>query len=82
MLVVNKIDDIESDNELIKKLTKSKTRKIFKLEKSKSKKLSKSQKLAKSEKKLSKSGNLPNFKAKKNEPSFLTSKAKIIFHHL
>ena len=44
--------------------------------------MSKSQKSAKSEKKSSKSGNLPNFDAKNNRPSFLTSKAKTAFNYL
>ena len=59
---------------------------------SKIRKLSKSLKLSKSEnskskksakpKKPSKSGNLPNFYAKKAGPSFLTPKAKTIFNYL
>ena len=48
----------------------------------KSRKLSKSQKLTKLRKKLSKSGNLPNFNAKKAGPSFLTSDAREAFNRL
>ena len=66
----------------------SKTRKSsesLKLSKSKNlkdEKLSKSQKLAKLKKKLSKSGNLPHFNAKENEPSFLTFNTKMAFNRL
>ena len=48
----------------------------------KSEKMSKSQNLAKSRKKLSKSGNLTNFDAIKAGPKFLTSNAKTAFNHL
>ena len=60
-----------SDKELIKKLGKSKGQI-----------LSKSQKSAKSGKNLSKSGNLPNFGAKKAGLSFLTPKARAAFNYL
>ena len=59
-----------------------KTRKMFKSEKPKSKKLSKSQKLTKLGKKLLKSRNSPNFNAKKDGLSFLTSKARTAFNCL
>ena len=72
VLATNEIDGIEGGDELIKKCGKL----------SKIGKLSKSQKLAKLRKKLSKSGNLPNFDAKENKPSFLTSDAKMAFNHL
>ena len=74
MLAANKVDDFKGGNR--SKRMKPKTGK------SESKKLSKSQKLAKSEKKLSKSGNLPNFDAKDHGPSFLTLKAKAAFNRL
>ena len=70
--MTNEVSDIKDDNKLIEKYKKLlKTRKLFK-----------SQKLAKLEKKLLKSRNLPNFNTKKNKPSFLTSKAKIVFNCL
>ena len=50
---------------------------------SKSRKLSKSEKSkGKKSKKLSKSGNLPNFDAKNSGPSFLTPKARSTFNCL
>ena len=55
---------------------------INKSKKLKSKKLFKSQNLVKSEKKLSKIENLPNFNIKKVESSFLTFDAKIAFNYL
>ena len=72
MLAANKIDGIESSDELIEKCGKS----------LKTRKLSKSQKLAKSKKKLSKSGNLPNFVAKKNKSSFLILDTRTTFNCL
>ena len=66
-----------------KKLEKlSKLRKLSKSRKSKSKKMSKSWNLAKSRKKLSKSGNLTNFNAIEAGPKFLTPDAKTIFNRL
>ena len=56
--------------------------KLFKSRKSKSEKMSKSQNLAKSGKKLPKSGNLINFNAIENKPKFLISNAKVAFNHL
>ena len=53
-----------------------------KSEKSKDQNLFKSQILAKLGKKLLKSGNSPNFDAKKNKPSFLTHKTKATFNCL
>ena len=50
--------------------------------KSKGQKMSKSQKLAKSGKNSLKSGNSPNFGAKKSGPSFLTPKARSAFNRL
>ena len=50
--------------------------------KSKSEKTSKSQNLAKSGKKLSKSGNLTNFDATKVGPKFLTPNTRIAFNYL
>ena len=46
------------------------------------KKLSKSQKSAKSRKKLLKSGNLPNFDTKKKGLNFLTLNIKMAFNYL
>ena len=63
--------DINDSKEIVKKSRKLQSKKLFK-----------SQKLAKSEKKLSKSGNFLNFDTKKNRSSFLTSKAKMTFNHL
>ena len=48
----------------------------------KNKKLSKFRKLAKSRKKLLKSGNSPNFGTTEAGPKFLTPNAKTIFNHL
>ena len=67
VFIINKLSGIKSNNKLIKKFVEPKTKKLFK-----------SQKLAKLKKKLLKSGNLPNFKAKKNRSSFLIFKAKSI----
>ena len=73
-----KVDGFSSDGvEHDKKSEKSKCQKF-----DKSQKLSKFQKSAKSGKKLSKSGNLSNFGAKKAGPSFLTPGAKETFNHL
>ena len=78
MLIANKINGIENNNELIEKC-----RKLLKIEEfSKSQKLFKSQKLAKLWKKLSKCENSLNFDAKKAEPSFLISGARKIFNYL
>ena len=60
VLATNKLGGIDKGNKLIEKYEKlSKTRKLSNLQKS-----------AKSEKKLSKSGNLSNFDAKDNGLSF------------
>ena len=59
-----------------------KSGKLSKLRKSKSKKMSKSQNLAKSKKKLLKNGNLTNFNATEAGPKFLTSNARTIFNCL
>ena len=66
ILIANEVDGIEDSNKLIKKYGK----------------LLKTGKLAKSWKKLSKSGNLFKFDVKKNEPSFLTLDAWIVFNCL
>ena len=66
VFAANKVSGIEGGNKSIEKCEKL----------SKTGKLSNSQKSAKSRKKLLKSGNLPNFSAKKNEPSFLTPNTK------
>ena len=50
--------------------------------KSKSEKTSKSQNLAKSGKKLLKSGNSTNFNATRAKPKFLTPNARTAFNHL
>ena len=52
VLIADKINDIKDGNKSIEKLVELKTRKTFKLGKSKSKKSFKSQKLAKSRKKV------------------------------
>ena len=72
MLAANEINDVESNDESIEKCGKL----------SKTRKLSKSQKSAKLRKKLSKSGNISNFNAKENEPSFLTPDARMAFNYL
>ena len=78
VLAINIIGGIEDSNELIKK-----SRKLLKIRKLlKGQKLSKSQKSAKLGKKLSKSGNLPKFDAKKNRLNFLTPKAKTTLDYL
>ena len=82
MLASNEVSDVEGSNKSIKKLIKSKTRKIFKLRKLKSKKLFKSQKLTKSRKNLLKNRNSSYFDIKKNGPSFLTPKARTAYNCL
>ena len=72
VLGANEVDGVESNDELIEKCEKL----------SKTGKLSKSQKLAKLRKKSSISGNLPNFDAKENKSSFLTSDARMTFNYL
>ena len=59
-----------------------KSGKLFKSGKPKSKKISKSRNLAKSGKKLSKSGNLTNFDITEDGPKFLTPNAKTAFNRL
>ena len=59
-----------------------KSRKLFKLRKLKSEKTSKSRNLAKSKKKLLKSGNSTNFDATEDGPKFLTLDARTAFNHL
>ena len=59
-----------------------KSGKLFKSRKSKSEKMSKSQNLAKSGKKLSKSENLTNFNATKTKPKFLIFNTRIAFNYL
>ena len=71
MLISNKVNDIKSGNKLIEKLIEPKIEK-----------LSKSWKSAKLEKKLSKNGDLPNFKAKKKGLSFLIFETKKSFNYL
>ena len=83
ILATNEFGSIESGDKLIRIYRKlSKTRKLLKSGNLKCKKLSKSQKLAKLGKKLSKSGNSPNFNIKKNRPSFLIPDTKMVFNHL
>ena len=72
ILAANKIGDVEGNDKLIEK-----SKKLLK-----SRKLSNDQKSAKSRKKLSKIGNLPNFNAKENGPSFSIPKAKTTFNCL
>ena len=72
MLITNKVSVIESDDKSIEKYRKLlKTGKLFK-----------SWKSAKSRKKLLKSGNLSNFKAKKNRPNFLSLNTRTTFNCL
>ena len=59
-----------------------KSRKLSKSGKSKSEKMSKSQNLAESGKKLSKSGNLTKFDATEDGPKFLTLDARTAFNCL
>ena len=77
VLTADKVGGIENNNKLIKKSGKS-----SKSGKSKSEKLFIFQKLAKSGKKLSKSGNLLKFDATEAGSSFLTSKARAAFNYL
>ena len=81
MLATNKIGGFKSSDKSIGKSIKSKIRKMFKLEKLKSKKLSKPQKLSKS-KKPSKSENSFKFTTRKIGTSFLTLKARTAFNYL
>ena len=72
-----------NDNEKIaKKSEKSKNQNLFKSRNLKSEILFKSLKLAKLEKKLSKSRNLSNFGIIKIEPKFLTLDTRIAFNCL
>ena len=83
MLTINEVDGIKDDNKLIEKYEKLlKTRKLFKSENLKGKKLSKFWKLAKLGKKLSKIENLFKFDDKKNNLNFLIFKARIPFNYL
>ena len=84
-----KVDDnkvnrfgISSSKKIAKKLEKSKSQNWSKLGNLKNKKSSKFQKLAKSEKKLFKSVNLPYFNTIEARQKFLTLDAKIIFNCL
>ena len=81
MLAADKIGGIKSGNEIIEKLVKSKTGKLSKSQKLSKLRKSKSEKLAKS-KKPSKYGNSPKFVAKKAGLSFLTSDTKTTFNYL
>ena len=72
ILAANEVGGVEDNDESIDKCEKL----------SKTRILSKSQKSALSEKKLSKSENLPNFDAKKNGSSFLISNVKTAFNYL
>ena len=72
MLATNEVNGVKSGNELMEKCKKL----------SKTRKLSKSQKSAKSKKVLSKSRNLSNFDAKKNESSFLTLNTRMVLNCL
>ena len=83
MLAVNEVGYVEDFEELIEKSGKlSKTRKFFKSGNSKGEKLSKFRKLTRLGKKLAKNGNSSNFNAKKDGPTFLTLKAKVVFNSL
>ena len=89
VIAADKVDGIESGDKLIKKYRKlskiwksSKFQKLSKSGKSKCKKTSKSQNLAKSRKKSSKSGNLTNSNATEDRPKFLTPNTKTAFNRL
>ena len=71
MFIAIGINNVEGGDKLIEKFVESKTRKSFNF-----------QKFTKLGKKLLKNRNSPNFKAKKDELSFLTPKAKIAFNCL
>ena len=85
-LALRKNNDNSKDNEFginrnsVKYAKKSE--KLSKLRKSKGKKISKFQNLAKSRKKLLKSGNPSNFNATEAALKFLTSDARTAFNHL
>ena len=89
MLVANKIFaaykigdiDSNSDDKLIEKFMKTKTRKLSKNQKLSKSRKSKSEKLAKS-KKLSKNRNLFKFIIRKTRPNFLVFDVKTIFNCL
>ena len=80
VFIVNKVNGIESNDELIEKFVKSKTRKLSMSKKTKSEKLFKSQKSVKSRKKQSKNGNLSKFDAIEAKPHFLIFKARVAFN--
>ena len=89
MLIANEVDGIEGDDELIEKCGKllkigksSKSWKSSKSGKLKSEKTFKSWNLAKSEKKLSKSGNSTNFDDTEDGQKFLTPDARTAFKRL
>ena len=89
VLAANKVDGIEDSDESIEKCGKlsktgklSKSQKLSKSRKSKGEKTSKFQNLAKSRKKLSKSGNSTNFDTIEDGPKFLTSNARAAFNRL
>ena len=80
---VNRFGDSRNCMEHAKKSGKSsKSKKLSKSRKSKSEKTSKSWNLAKSRKKLSKSGNSTNSNAIKNRPKFRTPDARTTFNCL
>ena len=89
VLAADEVDGVEGGDESIEKCGKlsktgklSKSQKLSKSGKSKSEKTSKSWNLAKSGKKLSKSGNSTNFDATKDRPKFLTLDARTAFNRL
>ena len=82
IFIVNIIGGIKSDNKLIKKFIKLKIGKLFKSKNLKGKKLSKSQKIAKSKKRLLKNRNLSQFNIQNTQSSFLIFNIKTIFHCL
>ena len=76
----NEVDGFSVGGNSVKYAKKSE--KLFKSRKSKSEKMSKSRNLAKSEKKLSKSGNSTNFDATEDKPKFLTPNTRTAFNRL
>ena len=80
----SKIDkfSIGDDEKIVRKSKNLKSQNLFKSGNLKGKKLSKSQKSAKSEKKLAKNGNLSNFGATKTRSKFLILNTKTIFNCL
>ena len=82
MFIANRFNCNESCSNLIEKYIKPKTRKLFKLGKTKNQKLLKFQKSAKLKKKQWDSRNLSKLDATKIKLTFLSSKTSVFFNIL